>query len=127
MADSQKGGGWFSAFKSLVGNKKLTMEDIQPVVDKMRETLIGALFPEFSSFLVSDRLYYSVVIIFFLIPAKNVAAEPAEKLCQSVASKLEGKVVGTFNRVTNIVKEAFRESLVQVCKIEFSFFLNISY
>ncbi|VDD89878.1 unnamed protein product [Enterobius vermicularis] len=86
VADSQKGGGWFSAFKSLVGNKKLTMEDIQPVVDKMRETLI----------------------------AKNVAAEPAEKLCQSVASKLEGKVVGTFNRVTNIVKEAFRESLVQL-------------
>ena len=27
---------------------------------------------------------------------KNVAIEIAEKLCGSVASKLEGKVVGTF-------------------------------
>ena len=41
---AQKSGGWFSAFKSLVGNKKLTMEDIEPVVDKMRETLIGKRF-----------------------------------------------------------------------------------
>lgn len=79
-------GGWFSAFKSLVGNKKLTAEDIQPVLEKMRETLI----------------------------AKNVASEPAEKLCQSVQAKLEGKVVGTFSRVTGIVKESLRESLVQL-------------
>uniref|UniRef100_A0A158R3W3 SRP54 domain-containing protein n=1 Tax=Syphacia muris TaxID=451379 RepID=A0A158R3W3_9BILA len=84
--ESKTSTGWFSAFKSLVGNKKLTMEDIQPAVEKMRETLM----------------------------AKNVAAEPAEKLCQSVAAKLEGKVVGTFNRVTSIVREAFRESLVQL-------------
>ena len=28
---------------------------------------------------------------------KNVAAEIADKLCQSVATKLEGRVLGTFN------------------------------
>ncbi|VDK73859.1 unnamed protein product [Onchocerca ochengi] len=78
--------GWFSTFRSLVGNKKLTAEDIKPVLDKMRETLI----------------------------AKNVAAEPAEKLCQSVEVKLEGKVVGTFSRVASIVKESVREALVQL-------------
>ncbi|KHN72156.1 Signal recognition particle receptor subunit alpha [Toxocara canis] len=84
--EQKNGGGWFSAFKSLVGNKKLTAEDIQPALDKMRDTLIS----------------------------KNVAAEPADKLCQSVAVKLEGKVVGSFSRVTSIVKEAFREALVQL-------------
>ncbi|VIO95975.1 signal recognition particle receptor alpha subunit, putative [Brugia malayi] len=78
--------GWFSAFRSLVGNKKLTVEDIKPVLDKMRETLI----------------------------AKNVAADPAEKLCQSVEVKLEGKVVGTFSRVASIVKESVRDALVQL-------------
>lgn len=45
---------------------------------------------------------------------KNVAAEPAEKICESVGLKLEGKVIGTFNRVTSIVREAMRDSLIQV-------------
>ncbi|CAG9538344.1 unnamed protein product [Cercopithifilaria johnstoni] len=86
MNEEKNNDGWFSAFRSLVGNKKLTAEDIKPVLDKMRETLI----------------------------AKNVAAEPAEKLCQSVEMKLEGKVVGTFSRVASIVKESVREALVQL-------------
>lgn len=46
--------------------------------------------------------------------SKNVAAEPAEKICESVGAKLEGKVVGTFNRVASIVKEAMRDALIQV-------------
>ncbi|VDN50548.1 unnamed protein product [Dracunculus medinensis] len=78
--------GWFSAFKSLVGNKKLTSKDIGPVVDRMRENLF----------------------------AKNVAAAAAEKLCDSVAAKLEGKVVGTFSLVTSIIRESFREALTQI-------------
>lgn len=32
-----------------------------------------------------------------LFPAKNVAADIAQKLCDSVAVKLEGKVLGTFS------------------------------
>uniref|UniRef100_A0A914S4S4 SRP54-type proteins GTP-binding domain-containing protein n=1 Tax=Parascaris equorum TaxID=6256 RepID=A0A914S4S4_PAREQ len=39
--------------------------------------------------------------------------EPADKLCQSVAAKLEGKVVSSFRRVAGIVKESIREALVQ--------------
>ena len=31
------------------------------------------------------------------ITGKNVAAEISEKLCDSVATKLEGRVLGTFN------------------------------
>ena len=38
--------------------------------------------------------------LFLLAPcftAKNVAADISEKLCDSVATKLEGKVLGTFS------------------------------
>lgn len=33
----------------------------------------------------------------YFISAKNVASDIAEKLCNSVATKLEGKVLGTFS------------------------------
>lgn len=50
--------------RNLVGSKTVTQEDMAPVLDKMRDHLI----------------------------AKNVAAEIACKLCDSVANKLTGKV-----------------------------------
>ncbi|VDM62014.1 unnamed protein product [Angiostrongylus costaricensis] len=81
-----KSSGWFGAFKNLVGNRKITAEDVEPVLDKMRENLI----------------------------LKNVAAEPADKICQSIGRKLEGKVVSTFSRISTEVKEAVRESLIQL-------------
>ncbi|VDM67574.1 unnamed protein product [Strongylus vulgaris] len=83
---AKSSGSWFGAFKNLVGNKKLSAEDIQPVLETMRENLI----------------------------LKNVAAEPADKICQTVGRKLEGKVVSTFSRVSSEVKEAVRESLTQL-------------
>lgn len=49
-----------------------------------------------------------------MLISKNVAAEPAQKICESVGANLEGKVVGTFSRVTTIVKEAMRDSLRQL-------------
>lgn len=48
-----------------MGSKALTEETMRPVLEKLREHLI----------------------------AKNVAAEIANKLCDSVAAKLEGKVI----------------------------------
>ena len=45
---------------------------------------------------------------------KNVASAPAEKICEAVGAKLVGKVVGTFNRVNTIVRDAMRESLIQL-------------
>ncbi|KAL3116733.1 hypothetical protein niasHT_000016 [Heterodera trifolii] len=83
---SASSGGWFSAFKSLVGTKQLARSDIEPAMEKMKEMLI----------------------------TKNVASEPAERICDSVAAKLEGKVIGTFNRVASTVREAMREALVQL-------------
>ena len=87
--DVKKGGrgfGFLSSLRSLVSSKTLTQTDVQPVLDKMREHLI----------------------------AKNVAADIAEKLCESVATKLEGRVLGTFDTVTSTVKTALVESCTQI-------------
>ncbi|KAF4793476.1 Signal recognition particle receptor subunit alpha [Turdus rufiventris] len=79
-------GGMFGMLKGLVGSKSLTREDMDPVLEKMKDHLI----------------------------AKNVAAEIAVQLCESVAKKLEGKVMGTFTTVTSTVKQALQEALVQI-------------
>lgn len=76
----------FGVFRGLVGAKALTKENLMPVLDKMRDHLIG----------------------------KNVAADISEKLCNSVAEKLEGRVLGTFSSVANTVKQCLNESLVQI-------------
>ncbi|KAF7266451.1 hypothetical protein GWI33_020218 [Rhynchophorus ferrugineus] len=79
-------GGMFSIFKGLVGSKNLTTSDMQPALEKMRDHLI----------------------------AKNVASDIAVKLCDSVAAKLEGKVLGTFDSIATIVKNTLTDSLVQI-------------
>ena len=66
MSENKAKSGIWSTLTSLVGSKQLTDADVQPVINKMRDHLIS----------------------------KNVASEVADKLCQSVASKLEGKVLG---------------------------------
>uniref|UniRef100_A0A646QGR7 SigRec-a n=1 Tax=Hemiscolopendra marginata TaxID=943146 RepID=A0A646QGR7_9MYRI len=78
--------GVFGMFKTLVGSKEITPEDMQPILDKLKDHMI----------------------------AKNVAAEIAEKLCSSVAAKLSGKVLGTFTGVASTVKSTLTESLVQI-------------
>lgn len=79
-------GGMFSLLKGLVGSKNLTREDMKPTLEKLKDHLI----------------------------AKNVAADIAIKLCDSVAAKLEGKVLGTFDSVASTVKSTLTESLVQI-------------
>ncbi|XP_046831429.1 signal recognition particle receptor subunit alpha homolog [Vespa crabro] len=76
----------FSMFKSLVGNKSLKDEDMVPVLEKFKDHLIS----------------------------KNVAADIAQKLCDSVRVKLEGKVLGTFDSVTSTVKSTLTDALVQI-------------
>lgn len=76
----------FSMFKGLVGRKNLTAADMDPVLEKLKEHLV----------------------------AKNVAIEIATKLCDSVSSKLEGKVLGSFESVASTVKTTMIESLVQI-------------
>uniref|UniRef100_A0A4W3H0R5 SRP receptor subunit alpha n=1 Tax=Callorhinchus milii TaxID=7868 RepID=A0A4W3H0R5_CALMI len=79
-------GGMLGMLKGLVGSKSLTPQDMEPVLEKMKDHLI----------------------------AKNVAADIAVQLCESVAKKLEGKVMGTFSTVTSTVKQALQDSLVQI-------------
>lgn len=78
--------GFWSSLSSLVGSKQLTMSDIEPVISKMKDHLIG----------------------------KNVASDVASQLCESVTAKLEGKVLGTFSTVHRTVKETLVESLIQL-------------
>ncbi|XP_056139314.1 signal recognition particle receptor subunit alpha isoform X2 [Lampris incognitus] len=88
IAPKKRGGfgGMFGMLKGLVGSKSLSQEDMEPVLDKMRDHLI----------------------------AKNVAADISSQLCDSVAKKLEGKVMGTFTTVASTVKQALQDSLVQI-------------
>lgn len=85
-ASAKKGGGVFSLFKGLVGSKNLSRDDMQPALEKLRDHLIG----------------------------KNVAADIANKLCDSVAVKLEGKILGTFDTIASTVKNTLTEALVQI-------------
>jgi len=85
-ASSSKSSSVFSMFRGLVGNKSLSKESMQPVLEKLRDHLI----------------------------AKNVAADIAIKLCDSVAAKLEGKVIGTFDTIATTVKTTLTDSLVQI-------------
>lgn len=81
-----KSGNMFSIFKSLVGSKNLSRDDMQPALDKLRDHLIG----------------------------KNVASDIAHKLCDSVATKLDGKVLGTFDTIASTVKTTITDALVQI-------------
>ncbi|XP_037822753.1 signal recognition particle receptor subunit alpha homolog [Lucilia sericata] len=86
VSDSKKKSGILSYFKGFVGGKTLTRADLQTALDKMRDHLIS----------------------------KNVAADIACKLCDSVATSLEGKSIGTFDSVATMVKDALTMSLVRI-------------
>lgn len=45
---------------------------------------------------------------------KNVASEPATRICESVGAKLIGKNIGTFSRVRTVVRDSMRDSLMQL-------------
>lgn len=83
---SKKSSGMFSMFKGLVGSKSITIHDMQPALDKLRDHLV----------------------------TKNVAIDIAQKLCESVGAKLEGKVLGTFDTIAATVKKTLNDALVQI-------------
>jgi len=76
----------FSMFTSLVGSKPLTREDLEPVLEKLRDNLIG----------------------------KNVASEVATDLIESVMVKLEGSVMGTFQSLQRTVKDTLTAALMKL-------------
>lgn len=85
-APVKKARGVFSMFQSLVGSKSITLDDMVPALDKLRDHLI----------------------------TKNVATDIAQKLCVSVGAKLEGRVLGTFDTIAATVKTTLNDALVQI-------------
>ena len=83
---NKSGGGMFSMFTNLVGSKAITREDLEPVLAKLRDNLIG----------------------------KNVASEVAASLTESVMVKLEGSVMGTFQFLERTVKDSLTQSLMKL-------------
>lgn len=79
------GGGVFGFIKSLT-QKDLSAETLAPVIDQIRTHLI----------------------------AKNVAANIADELCESVQNSLIGKTHGTFKSIANTVKAALAEVLTRL-------------
>uniref|UniRef100_A0A0A1X7P9 Signal recognition particle receptor subunit alpha homolog n=1 Tax=Zeugodacus cucurbitae TaxID=28588 RepID=A0A0A1X7P9_ZEUCU len=93
--DENKGGnpksgaktsGILSYFKGIVGSKTLSRVELQSALEKMKDHLIS----------------------------KNVAADIAYKLCDSVATNLEGKPLGTFDSIASLVKNSLTTSLVRI-------------
>lgn len=79
--------GWFSSmFQSIAGNNSLEKADLQPALKALKDRLM----------------------------TKNVAEEIAEKLCESVATSLEGKKLGSFTRVSSTVQTAMEEALLRI-------------
>ena len=83
---SRSGGFFGNIMKSLNYNKALTKEDLDPVLSQLRDHLIG----------------------------KNVAAEIAIKLCDSVSTKLEGEHVNTWIGLKGFVKGALEDSMLRI-------------
>lgn len=57
---------------------------------------------------ILKMIYITLTCHTSFLTAKNVAADISEKLCDSVATKLEGKVLGTFSGKTAVQKPWFR-------------------
>ncbi|RWS27939.1 signal recognition particle receptor subunit alpha-like protein [Leptotrombidium deliense] len=78
---------FFGSFvKSFKYNKALEKSDIDPILNQLRDHLIS----------------------------KNVAAEIAVKLCESVSSKLEGQQVNTWLGLKAFVRNALEESMLRI-------------
>jgi len=91
--DDSKATGWSfgkstvgSFFNQLTGNKVLDEEDLEPVLEKMREQLIG----------------------------KNVATEVAQDLCDSVSRALVGQKLENFTLIGTQVKQALEEAMTRI-------------
>ncbi|KAI8826179.1 SRP54-type protein [Fimicolochytrium jonesii] len=78
--------GLFSFFQNLTASRKLTREDLDPVMTKMREHMI----------------------------TKNVASDVADHLCTSVMQELTGKEIGRFTSLTKTIKQNLEQSVRKI-------------
>ncbi|KAG0244142.1 SRP54-type protein [Mortierella sp. GBAus27b] len=78
--------GLMSFFKNMTGQRELTAENLEPIMNKMKEHLIN----------------------------KNVAAEIAQHLCDSVAKGLIGQTLGSFKSIQAHVKQSMEVALKRI-------------
>jgi signal recognition particle receptor subunit alpha len=79
--------GWFSSLvQSVAGKAALEKADLEPALKVLKDRLM----------------------------TKNVAADIAEKLCDSVAASLLGKKQGSFTRISSTVQAAMEEALLRI-------------
>ncbi|KAF9942853.1 hypothetical protein BGZ75_009970 [Mortierella antarctica] len=78
--------GLMSFFKNMTGQKEMTEESLEPIMSKMKEHLIN----------------------------KNVAADIAQHLCDSVAKGLVGQTLGSFKSVQSHVKQSMETALKRI-------------
>ncbi|KAF9578738.1 hypothetical protein BGW38_005319 [Lunasporangiospora selenospora] len=83
---SGSSGGLLSFFKNMTGSKELTSENLEPIMSKMKEHLVN----------------------------KNVAADIAQHLCDSVAKGLVGQTLGSFKSVQAHVKQSMEVALKRI-------------
>lgn len=75
-----------SIWKTISYNKNLTVDDLKPVLDQLRDHLTS----------------------------KNVAAEIAEELCKSVGLKLEGQSVNTWVNLKKLARDAVQGAVLSI-------------
>jgi len=75
-----------SSLKSLVGGRPLSREQLEPVLESIKARLVE----------------------------KNVATDIGAQVCESVLKGLQGKVLGSFERVTAAVRVAMGEALTRI-------------
>ncbi|KAI9278276.1 signal recognition particle, alpha subunit, N-terminal-domain-containing protein [Phascolomyces articulosus] len=85
-SEGGSGGGMFSFFKNMTGQRELTADTLDPVLSDMKEHLIK----------------------------KNVASDIAEHLCQSVRTSLLGKKIGSWGRVSTMVRDSMEAALKRI-------------
>ncbi|KAG0305100.1 hypothetical protein BGZ98_004593 [Dissophora globulifera] len=78
--------GLLSFFKSMSGQREMTAESLEPIMHRMKEHLV----------------------------AKNVAADIAQHLCDSVAKGLIGQTLGNFKSVQAHVKQSMELALKRI-------------
>ncbi|CAG8726137.1 989_t:CDS:2, partial [Racocetra persica] len=83
---SQDGSRLFSFFQNITGQKEITEEDLTLVLANMKEHLIN----------------------------KNVAADIATHLCDSVSRTLVGQKIGSFKSIRSTVKQSMESALKRI-------------
>jgi len=77
---------YYSLWERVTGNKVLTKQDVQPILDEMKQILIS----------------------------KNVAQETAQVIVQDVSNKLVGTKLSSMTRIKTIVRLAVEQSVARI-------------